>query len=87
VNNTCKKSDVKKMLEITKNYVMDENQQPIAVQISIADFEKIEEILENYGLVQLMQETENEERLSKDAAWKYYQNIYAKEDCNNWRID
>ncbi|MBW4568868.1 MAG: hypothetical protein KME31_12820 [Tolypothrix carrinoi HA7290-LM1] len=46
------------MLEINKNYLMDENQQPIAVQIPIAEFEKIEEILENYGLVQLMQEAE-----------------------------
>ncbi|MDZ8108863.1 MAG: hypothetical protein RM338_25015 [Nostoc sp. DedQUE12a] len=66
------------MLEITKNYVMDENQQPIAVQISIADFEKIEEILENYGLVQLMEESKDEERLSKDAAWKYYQYLKSK---------
>jgi RelB Antitoxin alpha helical domain len=66
------------MLEITKNYVMDENQQPIAVQIPIADFEKIEEILENYGLLQLMEESENEERLSKDEAWKYYQYLKNK---------
>ncbi len=66
------------MLEITKNYIMDENQQPIAVQIPIADFEKIEEILENYGLVQLMKESENEERLSKDEAWKYYQYLKNK---------
>ncbi|MBF2005894.1 hypothetical protein ACF3DV_17510 [Chlorogloeopsis fritschii PCC 9212] len=66
------------MLEITKNYVMDENQQPIAVQIPIADFEKIEEILENYGLVQLMEESKDEERLSKDEAWKYYQYLKNK---------
>jgi RelB Antitoxin alpha helical domain len=52
------------MLEITKNYVTDENQQPIAVQIPIAEFERIEEILENYGLVHLMEESEDEE-----AAW------------------
>ena len=66
------------MLEITKNYVMDENQQPIAVQISIADFEKIEEILENYGLIQLMEESEDNERLSKDEGWKYYQSLKQK---------
>ncbi|MFQ4145246.1 hypothetical protein [Chlorogloeopsis sp. ULAP02] len=66
------------MLEITKNYVMDENQQPIAVQIPIADFEKIEEILENYGLVKLMEESKDEERLSKDEAWKYYQYLKNK---------
>jgi RelB Antitoxin alpha helical domain len=63
------------MLEITKNYVMDENQQPIAVQIPIADFEKIEEILENYGLIQLMAESEDDERFAKDEAWKYYQSL------------
>ncbi|WP_066383910.1 hypothetical protein [Anabaena sp. CA = ATCC 33047] len=66
------------MLEISKNYVMDENQQPIAVQISIADFEKIEEILENYGLSKLMEESDNEERLDKDEAWKYYQSLKKK---------
>lgn len=65
------------MLEIHKNYVLDENQQPIAVQISLAEFEKIEEILENFGLVKLMEEAESEdnERLSKDEAWKYYQSL------------
>ncbi|WP_229548371.1 hypothetical protein [Nostoc sp. CHAB 5836] len=57
---------------------MDENQQPIAVQISIADFEKIEEILENYGLIQLMEESEDNERLSKDQGWKYYQSLKQK---------
>ncbi|BAY35911.1 hypothetical protein NIES2111_02290 [Nostoc sp. NIES-2111] len=61
------------MLEINKNYVMDENQQPIAVQILIADFEKIEEILENYGLIKLMAESEEDECLAKDEAWQYYQ--------------
>lgn len=57
---------------------MDENQQLIAIQISIADFEKIEEILENYGLIQLMQESEDNERLSKDEGWKYYQSLKQK---------
>ncbi|MCT7950114.1 hypothetical protein NG798_09985 [Ancylothrix sp. C2] len=61
------------MLNIHKNYVMDENQQPIAVQISIDDFEKIEEIIENFGLAKLMEETENDERLSGDEARNYYQ--------------
>ncbi|MDF0554422.1 hypothetical protein [Kamptonema sp. UHCC 0994] len=33
------------MLNITKSYVVDENQQPIAVQIPIAEFERLEKIL------------------------------------------
>lgn len=61
------------MLEIHKNYVLDENQQPVAVQIPIAEFAKSEEILEDYGLAKLMEETGDEERLSKDEALKYYQ--------------
>jgi hypothetical protein len=65
------------MLKIHKNYVMDENQQPIAVQIPIADFEKIEEILENYGLAQLMTSEDNE-LLSKKEAIKYYYSLKKK---------
>ena len=60
------------MLEIHKSYVIDENQQPIAVQIPLEQFEKIEEILENYGLAKLIEETEGDERLSKEQALKYY---------------
>lgn len=63
------------MLELHKNYVLDENQQPIAVQIPIAEFEKIEEILEDYGLAKLMEEIKDEEPLSKDEALKYYESL------------
>lgn len=63
------------MLEIHKNYVLDENQQPVAVQIPIVEFEKIEAILEDYGLVKLMEEAEDEQLLSKDEALKYYESL------------
>ena len=59
------------MLEINKNYLLDSNQQPIAVQIPIAEFEKIEEILEDYGLAKLMDETKDDETLDKEEALKY----------------
>lgn len=62
------------MLEIHKNYVFDEKRQPLAVQIPIAEFAKIEKTLEDYGLAKLMEET-GEERLSKDKALNYYQVI------------
>ena len=65
------------MLEINKNYVLDKNQKPIAVQIPIAEFEKIEEILEDYGLVQLMEEVENDDILSKQEALKYLESLKA----------
>ncbi len=63
------------MLEINKNYVLDKNQKAIAVQIPITEFEKIEEILEDYGLGKLMEEVENDEILSKKEAKKYLESI------------
>ncbi|NCR02300.1 MAG: hypothetical protein GPJ11_24755 [Microcystis aeruginosa L211-101] len=59
------------MLEITKNYVLDKDQKPIAVQIPIAEFEKIEEILEDYGLGKLIEEVENDQILDKEKALQY----------------
>ena len=67
------------MLEISKNYVLDNNQKTIAVQIPIAEFEKIEEILEDYGLAKLIEEVEDEPTLSKEEALKYLASI----DNNN----
>lgn len=63
------------MLKIQKRYVLDENQQAVAVQIPIAEFEQIEEILENFGLVKLMEEVDDQERLSKAEALNYYQSL------------
>lgn len=63
------------MLEIHKNYVLDKNQQPIAVQIPISEFERIEEILQDLGLAKLMEEALDDERLSKNEALRYYQFI------------
>ena len=67
------------MLELKKFYVIGEDQQPIAVQISIDQFRQLEEILENYGLAQLIdelfQEVEDKARLSKTDARVYYQQL------------
>ena len=65
------------MREISKNYVLDSNQNKIAVQIPIAEFEKAEEILENYGLAQLMDEVEDEKTLNKEEALEYLASLKA----------
>ena len=52
------------MLELHKNIVLDENQNPIAVQIPIEEFERMEEVIENYGLAKLMDEVADDEQLS-----------------------
>jgi hypothetical protein len=67
------------MLDIQKHYVFDENHRPIAVQITIADFEQIEEILENYGLAKLMEDSDDPERLSKAEALNYYRSLKGKQ--------
>jgi RelB Antitoxin alpha helical domain len=59
------------MLQINKNYVLDQDYKPIAVQISVNEFEEIEEILENYGLSKLIERVENNETLVKNEALKY----------------
>ena len=66
------------MLEIRKSYVVDENQNPIAVQITLEDFSKIEEVIENFGLEKLMKETEEDELLSGEEAYSYYQSLKNK---------
>ena len=63
------------MLEINKNYVLDTNEQPIAVQIPISEFKKIEEILEDYGLAQLMEEVSENETLNREEALEYLSNL------------
>ncbi len=66
------------MLEISKSYVLDDDNNPIAVQIPLAEFEKIEEIIEDYGLGKLIEEVENDETLSKKEALKYLESIKNK---------
>jgi hypothetical protein len=63
------------MFTLRKNYVLDENQQPIAVQIALEDFHCLEEILENYGLAKLMDEVlpEDQQRFSKAEGMVYYE--------------
>ena len=60
------------MQTLTKNCILNENQNAIAIQIPIAEFEHLEELLENYGLLQLMNDPIDSDRLSKTDALKYY---------------
>ncbi len=63
------------MLKIHKNFVLDEQQNPIAVQIPIEEFKQMEDLIENYGLSKLMDETQDEERMSLEGAKAYYQSL------------
>ncbi|MBI5027073.1 MAG: hypothetical protein HZC12_10185 [Nitrospirae bacterium] len=63
------------MLAIHKKIVLDEQQKPFAVQIPIEEFERLEEVIENYGLSKLIDEVSDDERLSVEDAKKYYQSL------------
>lgn len=58
-------------MKLKRQYIVDENNRKIAVQLDIATFEQIESILENYALVQLM-DADQSETLSVEEARKYY---------------
>jgi hypothetical protein len=60
-------------MEIERTYVVDEQNHKVAVQIDIKTFERIEQALENYGLIRFIQATEeDEETLDLDQACAYY---------------
>jgi hypothetical protein len=63
------------MLELHKNIVLDENQKPIAVQVPIGEFERMEEVIENYGLAKLIDEAANDEQLSAHDAKNIYRSL------------
>ena len=63
------------MLKLHKNFVLDENQRPIAVQIPIEEFERLEEAIENYGLAKLIDEVSDDEQLSVSEAKNLYRSL------------
>jgi PHD/YefM family antitoxin component YafN of YafNO toxin-antitoxin module len=63
------------MLELHKNILLDENQKPIAVQIPIEEFERMEEVIENYGLAKMMDEVADDEQLSVHEAKHLYRSL------------
>lgn len=60
------------MLNIRKEYIVTGDNKRKAVLIDIQTFERIEEILESYGLGKYMEEVEDEEAMSLRDAKKYY---------------
>lgn len=63
------------MTDIHRKYIVDERNNKVAVRLDIAMFEKIEETLENYALVQLMKQNEVEETLQVVEAKKHYKTL------------
>ncbi|MBW4513891.1 MAG: hypothetical protein KME11_01535 [Timaviella obliquedivisa GSE-PSE-MK23-08B] len=57
------------MFEVYTRYILNQDHQPIAVQIPIEQFQQITGILEASGQVLLMREVIGEEVLEEDETW------------------
>ena len=60
------------MPDIKKTYVTDSKKRPVAVQIDIQTFEKMEQLLEDHALGQLIEENDPDDVLSVAEAKAYY---------------
>jgi len=63
------------MLTIKRKYIIDENDQKVAVQLDIETFQKIEQVLEDYALGELIKKNKPEDNLSLEEAKAYYKNL------------
>lgn len=58
-------------MKLKRQYIVDEDNKKIAVQLDIATFEQIESILEDYALMQFM-DADDSDTLAVEDAKKYY---------------
>ncbi len=61
-------------MELKRQYIVDEDNQKIAVQLDIATFQKIENALEDYALGQYIN-ADDSELLSVEGAKQYYSSL------------
>lgn len=59
-------------MDIPRQYIIDENNRRIGVQLDIDTFERIEEVLENHGLMLLMQAAADDESVELEEAKALY---------------
>ena len=62
------------MQELKKRYVTDEQNRRIAVQLDIETFERLEAVIEDYGLAKLIEENDDE-TLGLSEAKAYYESL------------
>ncbi len=66
------------MQPIPRTYLVDEQNRPVAVQLDVATFEHIEQLLEDYALGTLLDtpiDPEDAERLTATQARAFYQQL------------
>ena len=67
-------------MHINPNYIVDNKNHKIAVQLDINTYNQITETLENFALYKLMEETKDNETLSLKDASKYYKTLKENKD-------
>jgi len=60
---------------IPRQYVLNEKNKKVAVMLDIKTFDKIEEALENYGLMKFIKENKNDKPLKAAEAKAYYRKL------------
>jgi hypothetical protein len=63
------------MLNIKKKYVTDDKNRKFAVQLDINTYNKIEQVLEDYALGQLIDENDPDDTLPINEARVYYEKL------------
>ena len=66
------------MLSIKKKYIIDENRKKVAVQLDMATFKQIEELLEDHAFAKIMKNNKKSNGLSLQEAEKYYRKLKKK---------
>jgi hypothetical protein len=61
-------------MHLQPNYIVDENNQKIAVQFNMQDYQKINETFENYALAHFINNIDND-NLTKDDAKDFYKSL------------
>ena len=62
------------MLEIKKRYIVDENNNKLAVEIDIETYNRLEEFIEDFGLGLAIKEVLNEDVYNRDEALRHLDN-------------
>ncbi len=63
------------MLDLKEKYIVNKQNKPVAVQLDIKTFKRIEEVLEDYALAQYMKQSINDEKLNIDKAKAFYKKL------------
>jgi len=62
-------------MQLQPNYIVDNHNHKIAVQLDIETYDKITDVLENYALFKFMDENKDDEKLSLRDARTYYASL------------